>query len=233
MLKLLLRIIPFMLLVLTFTTSSRAQLSAGLRGGVHFAHMGTQNTVPDYKTTTAPGFAVLFHYAVNPLFSIQVEPGYAQWSTRISETQTAPNYIRDYTSRIFLNYIEIPALLQYKPHLRKLRALFSFGPEARFLAKPMHAKTKVIQYYNGQITDQLETEERYTGDLGVRKWDIGLVAGAGVAYPAGSFTILAEGRYHYGFTDIYGHRSGNSSSIYVRGISAHAGFLVPIGKKQN
>ncbi|WP_161597136.1 porin family protein [Dyadobacter flavalbus] len=223
-------IIPAILFVLTLTTSSQAQLSVGLRGGVNFAHFGSGDPVLNYKPKTAPGFASLFHYAVSPSFSFQVEPGYAQWSAQIAETQTAPNYIREYAYSIFLNYAEVPVLFQYKPNFGKLQAIFSLGPEARFLAKPMKAKTKIIQYYNGQVTDQLDRTDRYTGDFGVRKFDIGLMAGIGIAYPAGPFKIIAEGRYHYGFTDIYGNLTGSSSSVYIRGISAHAGLLYPIGK---
>jgi hypothetical protein len=230
-LKTSLRIIPIVLFVLTLTTSSRAQLSIGFRGGVNFATINSNDPIQEYKAKTAPGFSLLFNYAISPSLDFQVEPGYAQWSAQISDTQTAPNYIRAYTYRIFLDYIEVPMLIQYKPHLGKLQAIFSFGPEARFPAKPMKAKTKVTQYYNGQITDQLEREDRYTGDRGIKKFDVGLVAGAGILYPIGAFQIIAEGRYHYGLTNIYGNLNTNSFATYVRGISAHAGILFPLGKK--
>lgn len=130
-----------------------------------------------------------------------------------------------------MNYLEVPLLFQYKPQFEKLQAVFSVGPEARFSAKPLKTKTKRTAYSGGQIVDQLDKVEVYKGENGIRKFDAGLVAGAGIMYPVGSLKLMAEGRYHYGLSNVYGKGVNELNKTYIHGISAHLGILVPVGKK--
>ena len=232
-LKIMMRVILLISIVLTFATSTKAQLSVGLRGGVNFAHINYNDPVLKYRPKTAPGFALLLNYAITPSLNIQLEPGIAQWSAQMYNKQTTPGYISELTYRIYMNYIEVPVLIQYKPHFGKLQAIFSFGPEARFLAKPLKAKTKRIGYFGGLIIDQFDKVDVYKGDMGINKFDIGLMAGAGIAYPLGPLHLFAEGRYHYGLTNIYGHMNNDNYKTYVRGISAHTGVLIPVGKNKS
>lgn len=76
--KITLRPILPILLVFFGATSTKAQLSVGLRGGVNFAHFNSNDPISKYKPKPAPGFALLVNYAINPSLSIQIEPGFAQ-----------------------------------------------------------------------------------------------------------------------------------------------------------
>jgi hypothetical protein len=232
------RTVLFLLIFLTvisLTTKAYAQLSAGLRGGVNFANLKAKSGAALFDVRAAPNVALVLNYALSPAISFQIEPSFAQRGAQILNSGNGivnnQSFSFKYKSRIFLHYIEVPVLFQYKPQLGKLQGILSLGPELRLLAKPMKTKVRVTNFVNGQVRDDLNEVDTYPRSIGARTFDLGLSAGAGISYPLGALKFFTEARYHLGLIDIYGHRESNGFVVHNRGVSVHLGVLMPIGKK--
>ena len=226
-------------------SSSWAQMSVGLKSGVNLSNFsfdeesydsGFSGDSPGFKTRTGFNFAVLFNYALTPTMSIQVEPGFSQRGARIDETDetvlSGQRYRIEGKGKVIANYIEMPVLFQYKPQFGKLEGILSFGPELRYLTSPLKFKSTVKTYLNGELVSEEKDNQSLSGNDGIRKFDIGLVAGVGAAYPIGSVKIFGEARYHFGINNLVGHFDGNESKLYNRGASINVGVLLPVGKNK-
>lgn len=227
------RLFSTFLLLVFFTSALHAQMSVGLRGGVNFANLSLKEVSESaFKNYTRPSFAVLFNYSLSPSLSIQIEPGFSQRGTKISDDLSAINNNQNIRvvskGKISLNYIELPVLFQYKRKLKKLEGIVSLGPELRLLTTPEKTILNSKVFINGELTD--DRTDTSNGNDSFRKFDFGLVGGAGIAYPVGTMKIFAEGRYHFGLNNLAGNRQDNDLKIHNRGASAHLGILLPIGK---
>jgi hypothetical protein len=223
---------PPVLLFALLTTASQAQMSIGLRGGANFASLSVDD-VPSasFEPRTRPCFALLFNFPLSPSTSIQIEPGFSQrgakGSSDASITMDNQTYRVVGKSKLMLDYIEMPVLFQYKPKLGKLEGIFSLGPEVRLLTAPVKVKANIKIFVDGVLEDEMTEEASASGEEGFRKFDFGMVGGAGIACPLGTLKIFAEGRYHYGLKDL---SKDNEYKVYNRGASVHAGVLLPVGK---
>lgn len=222
------------------SSSSWAQMSVGLRTGVNLSTFSYEeeqpyDDSPGFKTRAGFNFAVLFNYALSPSMSIQVEPGFSQRGAKTDNTietvQNSQRYKIESKGKVIANYIELPILFQYKPQFGKLEGIVSFGPELRYLTTPLKFKSTTKTYVNGELISNEKGDESLSGDDGIRKFDIGLVAGVGVAYPIGSLKVFGEARYHFGINNLVGHFDGAESKLYNRGASINVGVLLPVGKK--
>ncbi|WP_031527432.1 porin family protein [Dyadobacter crusticola] len=227
----------FLLLVfcLFAGSASWAQTSIGLRAGSNFANFAVQDD-ENYPFRPKPGlsFAVLFNLPMSATTSIQLEPGFSQRGTRIrmkSEEMVNNQTVKiDVKGNLSVNYIELPILFQYRPKLGKLEGLFSIGPEVRLLMGNLKTKSTSKLYIDNELIASESRDETYSFGEDSRKFDFGMVGGAGLAYPLGALKIFAEGRYHFGLRNLATSVDGDNTKVYNRGASAHIGVLVPVGK---
>lgn len=231
----LVRLFLSFLLLIFFIPTSHAQMSVGLRGGVNFANLSLKElSESTFKTYTRPSFAVLFNYALNPSMSIQIEPGFSQRGTKISDDASIINNNQNLRvvskGDISANYVEVPILFQYKPKLGKLEGILSIGPELRLLTTSVKTRLNTKVFINGQLIQDRMEEVSSSGNNSFRNFDFGIVGGAGIAYPVGLLKIFAEGRYHFGLNNLSGDREDNELKIHNRGASIQLGVLVPIRK---
>jgi len=207
---------------------SWAQVSLGVRGGANFATFAVSGDDQDlpFKPKAGLNFAILFNLPLSTSTSIQIEPGFSQRGTRISENSNqlinSQQVKIDIKGKLLVNYIEMPILFQYKPQLGKLEGLLSIGPEVRLMTGNIRAKSRSKVYVDGDLVSDTSEDDS-------NKFDFGIVGGAGVAYPLGAIKVFAEGRYHFGLRNLSSY-SGDDSKVHNRGASAHLGILVPIGK---
>jgi len=231
---------------LFMSSAAWAQVSVGLKTGVNLSNFsydevdpydsGFSGDSPGFSTRAGLNFAVLFNYAFTPTMSIQVEPGFSQRGAKTDNTveavQGGQRYRIEAEGKIIANYVELPILFQYKPQFGKLEGILSFGPELRYLTSPLKFKSTAKTYVNGEFVSEEKDNQSLSGDDGIRKFDIGLVGGVGVAYPLGALKIFGEARYHFGINNLVGHFDGNESKLYNRGASINVGILLPVGKNE-
>jgi len=222
------------------SNAAQAQLSLGLKGGVNFSTITAENSnISVFKNRVAPNFAVIFNYQLSPAFSIQAEPGFSARGTSARLDQAGPIFSNPGVpyqivekGAIKVNYFELPIVAQYRPHLtKKLEAIISAGPEIRFRTGPQKLETTTATYLNGEKVGTVKRTESYSGDDAVSTFDVGVVAGAGVAYPIGRLKVFVEGRYHLGLYNLAAHANdGDDVKIHNRGASVVLGVTIPIFK---
>lgn len=224
------------------SNAAQAQLNLGLKGGVNFSTITTENSnIKNFEERVAPNFAVIFNYQLSPAFSIQAEPGFSARGGTIRPEQGPPIVVtpgwpnqRAVKGVIKLNYFELPIVAQYRPRLtEKLEAIISAGPEIRFRTGPQKLETTYKTYVNGEEVETITKTESYSGDDAVSTFDVGVVAGAGLAYPIGRFKVFLEGRYHLGLYNLASNTNDGSDDdvkIHNRGASVVLGVTVPIFK---
>jgi hypothetical protein len=223
---------PFCLLLaaLLFISAaeSRAQYSVGIRGGVNFANF-RPGTIFNYDTRVGANVALLFNKPVNSFLSIQIEPGFSQRGAGYETSGEGPLdgviLSSEDKGKFRLNFIELPVLLHWKPRIGRFEGIVSLGPELRYRVGHMKLKYTSRIIYDGVVSKDESGVVNVDGGFGQRAFDYGLAGGAGIAYPAKSFKIFAEARYHLGLRPLV-----EDLKTYNRGVSAHLGVLVPMGK---
>lgn len=214
---------------------SWAQLSLGLRTGVNFANLAvTDEESFPFKPKSGLSFALLFNLPLGASTAIQIEPGFSQRGARIStKTNDFINNQQikaEVEGRLLINYIEVPVLFQYKPKLGKMEGLLAIGPELRLMTGNLRAKSSSKVYVDDVLVADTSGDESYGSGNDTRKFDFGLVGGAGLAYPLRTIKVFAEGRYHLGLANLATPIDGDQSKVHNRGASVHIGVLVPVGK---
>ena len=173
-------------LALLIATPLQAQTTLGVKGGINIATVDTNvsdiSDLVDSKTGfVGGGFVTL---GLGSLFALQPELLYSQKGFQVEEFGE--------TVKLNTNYIEIPVLLKAQFDLAMLRPAVYAGP--------------VLSFETGCSLSALEVSvdcDDELADVGERKkneW--GAVFGANVDLILGSITLILDGRYQLGLTNL-------------------------------
>ena len=176
----------------------------GLKGGLSEANLsGDAVTNNSYKPGLVAG--AFMSYDITSIFSIQPEGLFVMKGAKFDSAGV--------TAKDKINYIEIPILLKVNlPVGGNIRPSIYAGPTFNFLVT-----AKVSDGEEIDIKDQ------------VASTDIGLVAGAALAYQMESASIFVEGRYDVGFMTIVKDAdavTGDKADITNSGFQFMVGFGV-------
>lgn len=171
-------------LALLIATPLQAQTTLGVKGGINVANVSTNidiSELVDSRTGFVGGAFVTL--GLGSLFAVQPELLYSQKGFKFDETGTAIQF--------GTNYIEIPVLLKAQFKLAMLRPAVYAGPVASF--------------ETGCTVSALEIsvncdDEADFGDRKKNEW--GAVFGANVDLLLGSITLILDGRYQLGLTNL-------------------------------
>lgn len=216
---------------LLFATNTWAQieeprniLEIGINGGLNMSKMDIQPKIRQ-KMLKGINSGISIRYTSEKYFKMicgaQIEFNYSQrgWEEDFDD-ESGNSYTRT------LNYIEVPLLahLAFGKEPRGLQFFINLGPQIGFLINE-----------DEEYTGEWDIESRPTGVQPVygkeveKKFDYGIVGGAGLELKTkiGNFTL--EGRYYYGLGDIFGNsktddfgRSANTT------ITARLGYSVAL-----
>jgi hypothetical protein len=160
-------------------------------------------------------------------FGVQLEINYKQggWKERFKPGEQVRGV--DFSGvRIYrrLDYIEIP-LLSHIYFGKKTRLFFNTGPKLGVLVSYRDLKTNLT---SEQIAVFNPNDPRIF-DKGHNSFDYGLSVGGGLDLQIGRLHTIVEGRYTFGFGDVY---SNSKSDIYQRSnnqdFAVTVGFLLPV-----
>jgi hypothetical protein len=118
-----------------------------------------------------------------------------------------------------LEYIEVP-----------ITAMFSLGNGPYVFAGPTFAFETGCELESSDETVEVPCENDTDPDaINRKKLDIGVTGGVGFQFPAGPGSILVEGRYTHGLTNLNDSATSDTQKIRNRSFAAFAGYAIPIG----
>ena len=199
-------------LCFTFVNFTKAQSlspSAGIKGGLNFTNLYTDD-VDDNNVLSSFNAGVYANLPVSPAVSIQPELNFSRKGAEL----VYDNAFATGTTRLKLNYLEMPVLLKLNvtPNFN-----IHFGPYAAYLI-------------NGKATNESNNgsfnfEENINND-DLNKWDYGLSGGVGFDFASTSLGI----RYNYGLQTIGKERTFGGST-YTFPDSKNSALSLYIGFK--
>ncbi|MBN1650962.1 MAG: PorT family protein [Bacteroidales bacterium] len=161
------------------------QIGIGLKSGITSSLIDVGIPVQQMSSTFVPTVGFIFTYIHAKTVGIQLEANYISKSWE-------ENPISDYTFNTKLNYIEIPMLTTL--HFgNRFKFLINFGPYISIL---LHEESS---HNIAQESDYYPFYENRTA----RKGDFGMTGGAGFRLQTKIGLFQIEGRYTYGFQNVY------------------------------
>jgi hypothetical protein len=183
------------------------EITVGINGGINFSKVSFLHNVPylsnqlgDVSMRSGMRFGLTTRYIAQKHFGIQMEVNFHQggWSERFSEIMINQVSFEDVSLSRRINYLEVP-LLAHIYFGNKTRFFVNVGPKIGFLI-----------YYgdlNHNLTDiqlaAFENNDPRFSDDGYNSVDYGLSVGGGMDFLIGRFHTIVEGRYTFGFADLY------------------------------
>ncbi len=197
-------------LAMALPRDSQAQglVNFGLKGGVNIANMSFDD-FDDNSSRTGITIGAVVDIGI-PMFPVGLETGiyYSQQGTTFDITETVEGMPVSMDGTIKLDYLTIPVLakVNFGPP-GPLSPHFVAGPYAAFILNAEEEYTIGGQTESFDISDDTES------------MDFGLTVGLGADLNLMVTTISVQGRYSFGFTDVF---DGEGSKNRV--ISIVAGF---------
>jgi Outer membrane protein beta-barrel domain len=215
----------FAFVALGFCQSVNAQkISLGVRGGVLINNMELSNSFGieyDNKSVTGLQFSVPLEIAFGNMFSIQPEIMYGSHGFKLtyeeSETDSGVTESETVESVIKINTLEIPVLAKFKLGSSKLKFNVFAGPSIGF---GMNGEGKYKYSYavteNGTVIEEeieravlvakfvkdgYDENDLDEDEFPLRRTNLNLHFGVGVAYNIGKASLFIDARYILGLSD--------------------------------
>jgi hypothetical protein len=203
-------------------------LSLGLKGGVNLSSWSNVVVVDPIKKVFQKGFqgGLLANIGFSKNLSLQFEFLYAQKGLRVEVPQFDDSGQETiYNSWHSVNYLEIPFLLKISI---PIGPIFIYGDLGPYAAIGLSAET---------ATDpDLGRNKKLDFSLGgFKKYDLGLIFGAGMGLRLGNGELFLDLRYGCGLTDINNvlpawKDAPNYIEYNNRNIALSMGYLFQLGK---
>jgi len=177
------------------------------------------NPEADVSTRIAPGGGVFLSIPIGGVY-LQPELLYSPKGAKVSDPESS-----DVDVTLKMDYVEIPVLVRIplgsgasaSPYLLGGGAV-AFESSCKFKGEAQGVSIEAD--CDGGTDAELELQRKST--------DFGAVVGAGVAIPAGSGSMILEGRYTFGLVDL--NDSGDSQDGFKnRAGSVFVGYSFTIG----
>ncbi len=197
----------------------RRILEVGVAGGLNMSELDVQ---PQIRQTSLNGLNSGFfvRYTSEKYFSMicaaQLEVNYSQRGWNEEFDKDVP-----YSYSRTLNYIEVPFLahLSWGKEPRGLQFFINLGPQIGVLVSESE------EYGGGfDIEQRPETIRPIYGKEAEKRFDYGILGGAGLELKTKIGNFFLEGRYYYGLSDIFGN-----SKVDDFGRSANKTISVRLG----
>ena len=197
------------IIALTTTLESFAQIRFGVKGGLNFAKVldKTNNRTysDDYKSKIGFNLGVTAEYSISEKFAI--EPGVLFSTKGFKMENSVP-------ASINLNYLEVPINAIFKIELSSAKILFIAGP---YLGYALSGKIKASEPILGDNEDS--KEQKVVIGTDIKALDFGLNVGTGVEIK----DITASLQYGYGLANL-SFQSENERKLKNRVLGISLGY---------
>lgn len=219
-------LLSFILLVALLINPVNAQVQIGVQAGLNITDLNMDLSPEGFKTTTRTRLIIggLVTYNFIPLLGLQLEPAYVQKGATVNFSVTENNLTADIEGTISANYFDIPLLLKLSLPAGLIKPYLLAGGSVGFLLGD--AKLKIDKAtVNGQDAIGLIPSEEREQILKIKNKDYIVSLGAGIEIPVGLISVLVEGRYDIGLTNL--NDDPNDDTEYkTTGVQLKAGILV-------
>lgn len=182
------------------------QIGIGFKSGITSSLIDIGIPVQQMNSTFVPTFGLVFSYIHAKTVGIQLEANYVTKSWE-------ENPIGDYLFNTQLNYIEIPMLTTL--HFgNRFKFIVNFGPYISFLI------SEESSHNVAQESDYFSFYENRTA----RKGDFGMSGGAGFRFQTKFGLFQIEGRYTYGFQNVYDVDATNMDYSNLKTMSFYVSY---------
>lgn len=188
------------------------ELYLGFGGGVLMPKVDFMPSVLQ-KTNFGIHGGISAKYITEKHLGLLLELNYTQrgWT---EEFEDNPDFAYSRT----LNYIEIP----FMTHVyfgNKVRFVFNAGPQVGFLLGNSSTMSEGLRDYVDEMKESTEYRVGTQYGNSLKKFDYGLVGGAGLEFKTPAGNMQLEGRYYFGLGDIFENRKSQENYYFSR--SAH------------
>lgn len=197
-------------------SSFQQEVAFGINGGMNFAEVSflhnDKNSNSRYLGSLSMKegvrFGVTGRYIAQKHFGVQMEVNYVQagWQEKFRDETLLNNDVDVKGLKLSreLDYIEVP-LLAHIYFGNKFRYYFNVGPKLMFLTSMKELKSNLT--YDETLSEIFRVngmdDPRIEEDPYCRKVDYGITGGVGFEYPIWKTRVTIEGRYSYGFEDLF------------------------------
>lgn len=200
------------MICLSFVSFTKAQTlspSVGIKGGVNFTNLYTED-VDDNNILTSFNAGLYVNLPVSSGVSIQPELNFSRKGSEL----VYDNAFASGTTRLKLNYLEMPVLLKLNvtPNFN-----IHFGPYAAYLIDGKATNESNDGSFN--FEDNISNDD-------LNKWDYGLSGGVGLDFGSTSLGV----RYNYGLQNI-GKERDFGGSTYTFPDSKNSALSMYLGIK--
>lgn len=178
-----------MLVLAAAAANAAGEISLGARVGLTETNISQAPESWDDATSYRAGFmgGMFLNYAFNDNFSLQPELLYVQKGV----DATLYEGIIDIGATLSIEYFELPLLAKYSfSGVKKVTPYVYGGPSFSYTLSSELKGSASIFSVEVDFSSLTHTT------------DFGLVLGGGLEVPAGSVTLLFDGRFMYGFTNV-------------------------------
>ena len=217
------------------------EIALGINGGVNlskvsFLHnsLSEKGELGDINLWMGVKGGVSARYISAKHFGVQLEINYAEggWNENFLPVNGNPVYVKgvnstnelvDFTNVKIsrrINYIDIP-LLAHIYFGNKVRFFVNLGPKLGILVSYNELKHNMTPE---QIAVFRKNDPRIY-DEGYRSFDYGLSVGGGLNFQIGRLHAIAEGRYTFGFGDVYNNSKGD---VYQRSNNQNVAISIAV-----
>jgi hypothetical protein len=223
------------------------EIDLGISGGVDFSkvsflhnmqnrmnQLGNQSFTPNYR------FGVVCRYISQYHFGLQIETNYVKagweesfidesgsWYVLDSEINKMVDIAGLLVSRD-ISYIEVPLLAHIYFGKRKVRFFVNMGPFVNFIIDYGQLNLSGVDEDLQKLVLK-DDDPRLSDDY--RSVGYGITGGLGMNFIFGKMHFLLEGRFMYGFSDLY---SNNKSDVFQRSnnqlFNVTASVMLPVVK---
>jgi hypothetical protein len=175
----------------------------GVNGGLTFSKVGFNSSlsIPQESFRQFSGGAVV-RYISEKQFGIQVELNYSQrgWKER-TDTVHLNRYSRS------VSYLELPVLTHIYFNLGKnVRLIFNLGPQIGYYLSEKDIERDIVDFK--QDEDNPDKPSYYDTSVD-RPFDYGLKGVMGLEFRTKAGSIILDGRYYYGLSDVFNNAKGD------------------------
>lgn len=209
----------------------------GYRGGMNFNHVNSHNNseiFENQKTQKGANFGAVIGFNFNNNLSFQSEVLYARKGYQVtngSETIAKTNF----------DYLQIPVMAKVSFGCNRFKMFANAGAYSSYLLKASgYEKQQIDETVSGPRSGDTRSNDinldkpvgKYSTTF--NRFDAGLIGGIGASLKVGSGNVFVEGRYEWGFNDIYTVRKHipldyAKTTHNTMGVSV--GYILPIKTK--